>query len=122
MQGIKAICEIYFAAGAKEVLLPFSFKPVARSMDEIHALSEKRIKWRDTEMIAQHPLGSARMGTSADHAVVDQFYRTFEYPNLFIVDGSIIPTSIGVNPQETIMALALRAGRYLREETGIFNN
>ncbi len=116
MQGITALCEIYFAAGAKEVLLPFSFKPVARSMDEIHALSGKKIKWRDTEMIAQHPLGSARMGTSADHAVVDQFYRTFEYPNLFIVDGSIIPTSIGVNPQETIMALALRAGRYLREE------
>jgi len=50
--------------------------------------------------------------------VVNGFGECHEVKNLFITDGGIIPTSLGVNPQETIMALATRAGQYLLEHRG----
>src|SRR5438046_5208130 len=55
-----------------------------------------------------HLLGTARMGPDRDTSVVDGFNRAHDVPNLFIVDGSSLPTSGGVNPTATIQALALR--------------
>jgi cholesterol oxidase len=61
------------------------------------------------------------MGTSFDTGVVDTFGRVFRpegghYPGLRIVDGSIVPTSIGVPPSLTIAALAERAAEQLAQE------
>jgi choline dehydrogenase-like flavoprotein len=39
----------------------------------------------------------------------------WELPGLFVADGSVIPTSLGVNPQETVMAMATRIAFKLRE-------
>jgi len=55
-----------------------------------------------------HLLGTARMGTDPQTSVVDGSNRAHDVPNLFIVDGSSLPTSGGVNPTATIQALALR--------------
>jgi len=55
-----------------------------------------------------HLLGTARMGDDRATSVVDQFGRAHDVPNLFVVDGSIFVTSGGVNPTNTICALALR--------------
>jgi choline dehydrogenase-like flavoprotein len=60
-----------------------------------------------------HLLGTARMGDDRDSSVVDQFGRTHDVPNLFIVDGSIFVTSGGVNPTNTICALALRCAAHI---------
>lgn len=60
-----------------------------------------------------HPLGTCRMGSSAEESVVDGFGRSHEIPNLFIVDGSILVTSSSVNPAATIAALALRAAEHI---------
>jgi choline dehydrogenase-like flavoprotein len=56
-----------------------------------------------------HILGTAKMGTDPGTAVVDADCRCHDVPNLYIVDGSVWPTSAGVNPTATIVALALRA-------------
>jgi len=55
-----------------------------------------------------HLLGTARMGDDRATSVVDQFGRAHDVPNLFVVDGSIFVTGGGVNPTNTICALALR--------------
>jgi len=55
-----------------------------------------------------HLLGTAKMGTDPDSSVVDPWGRCHDHPNLFIYDGSIWPTSSGMNPTATIAALALR--------------
>ena len=55
-----------------------------------------------------HLLGTARMGTDPATSVVDGSNRAHDVANLFIVDGSSLPTSGGVNPTATIQALALR--------------
>lgn len=58
-----------------------------------------------------HQCGTARMGDDPASAVVDSYCRSFDHPNLFIVDASVLPTSAAVNPALTIAALALRSAR-----------
>ena len=60
-----------------------------------------------------HLMGTARMGNDPETSVVDQFCRSHDVPNLFVIDGSVFVTSTGVNPTATIMAIALRSMRHL---------
>jgi len=60
-----------------------------------------------------HLVGAARMGSDPEESVTDQFGRTHEIANLFICDGSLMPTQGSANPGLTIMALAARIGDYL---------
>jgi choline dehydrogenase-like flavoprotein len=54
-----------------------------------------------------HLMGTARMGTDPARSVVNEWGRSHDVKNLFIVDGSIFVTSAAVNPTRTIQALAL---------------
>ena len=60
-----------------------------------------------------HPLGTCRMGTDPATSVVDEAGRAHDVPNLWIVDGSVLPTGSCVNPAATIAALALRSAEML---------
>jgi cholesterol oxidase len=53
-----------------------------------------------------HLIGGCPMGTSAEDGVVNTRCEVFNYPGLYIVDGSIIPANPGINPSLTIAALA----------------
>jgi len=78
-------------------------------------------------MISVHPLGGCAMGDSAAEGVVDQWgqvYRGLDsstdiHPGLVVLDGSIVPASLGINPALTITALALRALAQLKIEWGL---
>jgi choline dehydrogenase-like flavoprotein len=70
-----------------------------------------------------HNTGTARMGDDPADSVVDRYGRAHDVPNLYIIDGSIFPTSTGVNVCATICALAKRTATYLvgnarTQETG----
>ena len=56
-----------------------------------------------------HILGGASMGTSPEDGVIDARNRVFGYDNLYVVDGSMIPSNLGVNPSLTITAMAEHA-------------
>lgn len=60
-----------------------------------------------------HILGGCPMGESAEDAVIDRHNRVFNYDGLYVVDGSMIPANLGVNPSLTITALAERAMHYV---------
>jgi choline dehydrogenase-like flavoprotein len=60
-----------------------------------------------------HLVGAARMGTDPATSVVDGLGRTHDIPNLFVCDGSILPTQGSANPGLTIMALAARIADHL---------
>ena len=72
-----------------------------------------------------HPLGGCRMGKTVADGVCDQFGHVFDktktgaapfYKDLYIADGSIIPTALGTNPSLTITAVSLRiAGQIIKE-------
>jgi choline dehydrogenase-like flavoprotein len=63
-----------------------------------------------------HQCGTLRFGTSPAHAVLGPDCRLFGQPNVFVVDGSFLPTSLGVGPALTIMANALRVADVVARE------
>ena len=64
---------------------------------------------------AWHLLGTCRMGTDPEASVVNQWHQSWDVPNLYIIDGSVLPTGGAVNPTSTIGALAMRAAANLRD-------
>ncbi|MBM3833621.1 MAG: GMC family oxidoreductase [Verrucomicrobia bacterium] len=62
-----------------------------------------------------HLLGTTKMGNDPATSVVDAWGRCHDVPNLFVCDGSIWPTSSGMNPTATIAAMALRCAEHLVE-------
>ena len=60
-----------------------------------------------------HPLGGCRMAESPDLGVVDDHGAVYGYEGLYCIDGSIIPTSLGVNPSLTISAVSERCAERL---------
>ncbi len=62
-----------------------------------------------------HLVGTCRMGFSPSDSVVDQWCRSWDVPNLFVCDGSVLPTQGSANPALTISALAARTADWLRQ-------
>jgi choline dehydrogenase-like flavoprotein len=58
--------------------------------------------------MAFHPLGTARADARPTHGVTDGDLAVHGIAGLHVADGSVVPSSLGVNPQLTIMALATR--------------
>ncbi|MCB8944896.1 MAG: GMC family oxidoreductase [Ardenticatenaceae bacterium] len=62
-----------------------------------------------------HILGGAVIGKDAAQGVIDSQHEVFNYPGLYVVDGSSIPANLGVNPSLTITAMAERAMSFIPE-------
>ncbi len=114
-RSVTILCEMAMAAGAREVFTSIFGFPPLRSMDQAHAMEKTGYDARRIECMAFHPLGSARASNDRRRGVVDQEGECFELPGLYVADGSILPTSIGVNSQVPIMAMATRIARRLAE-------
>lgn len=65
-----------------------------------------------------HPLGGVRPGADRDTGVVDDLGEVHGHPGLFVVDGSTLPASTGVNPSATILAAAERSVEALVRRDG----
>jgi cholesterol oxidase len=63
-----------------------------------------------------HPLGGCPMADDPEAGVVDDAGRVHGYRGLHVLDGSIVPTALGVNPSKTIAALAERGAARLLED------
>ncbi len=107
--------EVFFAAGAREVFAPVLGAP-GMDADTFRKYRFEDVHARDIECSSQHPLGSCRMGMTREHSVVDPHGRVWDTKGLYVADGSIVPTSLGVNPQLAIMTLATRVAWRMREE------
>jgi len=77
------------------------------------------------DLVTVHPLGGCCMGDDAEKGVVDDLCRVFAsasganvHDGLYVMDGSVIPTSLGVNPLLTISAVSERAMQLMAEQRG----
>ena len=111
-RGIELLCEIFWAAGAREVIVPVAGVPTLRAGDSA-PLRAATVRPRDLSLMAFHPLGSARAGADPSQSVVDGELAVHGIEGLRVVDGSVVPSALGVNPQITIMALATRLAERL---------
>ena len=115
VRGIKIISDIYFAAGATAVFPHiYGFESLSRR-DEITGIEEERVHPTQLELSAFHPMGTCRMGADPKTSVLTEHLEVHGAPGLFASDASVFPSSLGVNPQITIMAFATRLAEYLRE-------
>ena len=74
------------------------------------------VYWRlFKNLVTVHPLGGCKMGSSRDNGVVDHKGQVFGYENLYVADGSVLPSPVGRNPSMTIAALAERSAHLLNE-------
>ena len=115
-QGLRTAAEIHFAAGATEVMTLHASRTSFKSMDE----ADRKLKsaaWGRNEisLYSAHPLGTCRMGEDPRSSVVDSYGQVHGVRGLFVVDGSITPTSLGVNPQVTLLALAERNAKWIAD-------
>ena len=107
------LCEVFLEAGAERVVPGVTGAPEIRSRADLAAFRAMRFPASRFEVTAYHPLGTARMSVSPDRGVIGPDHEAHGVRDLYVVDGSAVPTALGVNPQVTIMALALRAGAIL---------
>ena len=119
-EGISEAVRIMFKAGAKEVYLPTtetilggqqgatSLVPqIFTSPDQAVAI-EKNLHFisNRTMITSAHMQATDKMGSSADNSVVAQDFHVWGTQSLYIVDGSVFPTSVGANPMQSIYTIA----------------
>jgi choline dehydrogenase-like flavoprotein len=107
-RGVRLVAEQLFAAGARKVLLPFGQLPELDSPDQLDRIDERRHLKRDIELMTVHIMSSCRMSRAPARGACDSAARVYDTDGLVIADASAIPSSVGVNPMETIVALVLR--------------
>lgn len=117
-RGIEIVCEIFLAAGATRVHPFVAGLHTLESRKDLDALKARKLRPGDFEVTSYHPLGTCRIGTNPERSVLTPDHQTRDVKSLYIVDGSAIPSSLGVNPQMTIMAMALRAAEIIDERLG----
>jgi choline dehydrogenase-like flavoprotein len=111
-----AMAECQFAAGAERVQPACSDAPAYRSWPEARAgIGALRLRSPNVFLNSTHPLGGCAMGADPRTSVVDAYGRHHHVANLAVFDGSVFPTSLGVNPSLTIYALAARNATALAE-------
>ncbi len=100
----------YLAAGAKKVLMPFTTQNNEFSdYDVLKTFDFSSVKPAQINAMGFHPLGTCGM-----ERVVDSNLKLYGSQRIFVADGSVVPTSLGVNPQITIMSLALRLAEQIK--------
>lgn len=112
VDGARRIASIYFAAGAHTVfpVLNPSMQP-AGTLDDALAQLPDDFPLQRLNPYASHPQSTCRMSADPRTGVCKPTGETHEVRNLYVADGSLFPTALGVNPQITILALATGIAR-----------
>ncbi len=110
----RRMAEVFLAAGAREIFLPILGEH-AVDADRLRTMDLDHIPPTRIESASQHPLGTCRMGISPEHSVVNPDGEAWDLRELWVADGSTLPTSLGVNPQLSIMSMATRIAWKMRE-------
>lgn len=102
--------EIHLAAGATKVYFPTTDPLVIESTDQLDRIDTARLGPADLVLVSYHPQGSARLNTVTDNDGAVHGAR-----NLYVMDTSLFPTPVGVNPQVSVMAVSTVLARRLAD-------
>ncbi|MBS1150812.1 MAG: uncharacterized protein H6Q89_2510 [Myxococcaceae bacterium] len=111
--GLWASAKLLFAAGARRVLVPTRSPKVLLPGDDLEWLKTMPIEKGEIDLVAVHPMSSVPMGDDPKRSPVGSDGRHHHLQNLWIADGSLFPTSIGIPPQLSIYAMGLHVGQHL---------
>jgi choline dehydrogenase-like flavoprotein len=117
MDGLELVSEIYLSDKNFERVMPNTFNFYQyKTVKELKENLRKNVKSSvDISTGTGHPQGGNVMAPDAATGVVDETLKVFGYDNLFVCDASVFPTSLGVNPQITVMTLAHYAAPFIAQ-------
>lgn len=115
IEGLRRVGEVFFAAGATQFMAGLNGAPILERPQDIAAALPYDVEPHHLYTYASHPMGTARMSGREADGVVDPWGRVWGWDNLYVSDASLFPTSLGVNPQVTVMALGLMVGETIAE-------
>lgn len=118
-EGLKLLARQHFAAGAKSILPGIADFPYELKPDEVGKLDQAPWDPRRYIAVLSHLFGGCVMGADPTRSVVDHRGRVRGYEGLTVADASVIPTTLGVNPQHTIMGLATYIAEALLEDNAV---
>lgn len=113
LRALVASGDVLFAAGASEVLTGLPRHPRVRSPRELREAADAA-RPRELHVAAFHPTGTCRAGADPAHYPVDEHGRLRGVDGVWVCDASVLPTCPEVNPQVTIMAMAMAIARGIR--------
>ncbi|MDP9341297.1 MAG: GMC family oxidoreductase [Actinomycetota bacterium] len=114
--GLAFTAEMMFAAGARGVMpLVHGLPEVIERPDDARLLREGPEDARAYSMALTHLFGTARMSVRPGDGVVGPDFAVHGTRNLYVVDSSVFPTNTGVNPQLSIMGMAMLAATRMVE-------
>lgn len=112
IRGAREMARIYFAAGATTVWpLMNPGIEAATSLEAALAQLPDDLPAQRLNPYGSHPQGTCRISADPKNGVCKPSGETHEVQNLFVADGSLFPSALGVNPQITILALATGIAR-----------
>jgi choline dehydrogenase-like flavoprotein len=114
----KELARIQFAAGARKVMSLHLQPVVLESEKDLGLLDQAPWEKVRVRVATAHQMGGCAMGKDPARSVVDTHLRYHTMDNLYVVDGSVLPTSLGVNPQETIFGIARWAATHIAQAVG----
>lgn len=106
IEGIINAARLFFAAGATEILMPYTQHFPIKTEADLDIIRQRGIVPNDIMLASSHPQGTLRMGENPNRNVVNLSGESHAVKGLFVADASLFPTSIGVPPTLTIAALA----------------
>ncbi|AWV88918.1 GMC family oxidoreductase [Bradymonas sediminis] len=109
--GLARTVELLFASGAAEVIVPMRPPRILKPGDSLDWIDALEMKPGLIDMTAVHPMGSVPVDDDPARAAVDSRGKFHAATGLWVADGSLFPTSIGVPPQVSIYAMGLHVGR-----------
>jgi choline dehydrogenase-like flavoprotein len=116
VRGVELTAQALFEAGARRMMLPFDGAPEVRSPRQLQKLLGGPVPKRSMRLYSIHLMGTARMSEDPRRGVTDSFGAVHDVPGLVVADASLFPGPIGINPMETVIALAMRNARRLLVE------
>jgi choline dehydrogenase-like flavoprotein len=113
--GVRYACELGLRAGARRVM-PSTFREMDISREgDLDRIDTEIGDDSDLSLSTAHPQGGNPMSADSKRGVVDPEFRVNGTQNLFACDASVFPSSITVNPQLTVMALARYAADHIAD-------
>jgi choline dehydrogenase-like flavoprotein len=106
IRGNKLAARIHFASGALRVM-PMTFRSLSySSVEEVDQLDDVVLDNTDIGLHTSHPQGGNAVSRDPAKGVVDERFKLHGIDNVYVCDASVFPSSVTVNPQLTVMALA----------------
>jgi len=116
-EALTLLCKMMFAAGALEVYPGIAGVPaVLTRIEDVKQVEQAPLALSSYRLIASHLFGTVGAGACRSRHVLGPWLESHAVKRLYVMDGSALPTNLGVNPQHTIMAMAWRASERLANQ------